>query len=99
MTNNNNTDKASTLQEFIERIVVDEEFKENFLNNPDEAMEGWDLTDAQKLLLKSLDPEDVAKLTPENVEEYFSADSAVYTPDMDEDMGDEENQGEEDDIL
>ncbi len=34
----------------------------------------------QLLLLRSLDEEDLAKLTPENLDEFFAVDSAVYTP-------------------
>lgn len=37
-------------------------------------------------MIKSLTKEDYDKLTPENINEYFSADSAIYTPDFDENI-------------
>jgi len=104
MENNNeknvtNINDTSALQEFIETLITDEEMKERFIENPDEILKDYDLNESQRLLLKSLDKEDVMKLTPENVEEYFSADSAVYTPEVDEDLLDYENQGAEGDDL
>lgn len=50
----------------------------------------------QSILIKSLDEEDFDKLTAENMEEFFAADSAVYTPDMDAQLEIEE--ATEDDI-
>ena len=104
MENNNeknvtNINDTSALQEFIETLITDEDMKERFIENPDEILKDYDLTESQRLLLKSLDKEDIMKLTPENVEEYFSADSAVYTPEVDEDLLDYENQNAEGDDL
>ena len=104
MENNNeknvtNINDTGALQEFIETLITDEEMKERFIENPDEILKDYDLNESQRLLLKSLDKEDIMKLTPENVEEYFSADSAVYTPEVDEDLRDYENQGAEGDDL
>lgn len=47
-------------------------------------------------MIKSLTEEDFDKLTPENIEEYFAADSAIYTPDFDDSIPVEYS--EEDDI-
>ncbi len=104
MENNNeknvtNINDTSALQEFIETLITDEDMKERFIENPDEILKDYDLNESQRLLLKSLDKEDIMKLTPENVEEYFSADSAVYTPEVDEDLLDYENQNAEGDDL
>lgn len=101
MENNNeknveNLNDTSVLQEFIEALITDEEMKENFIANPDEVLKDYELNESQRLLLKSLDQEEIMKLSPENVEEFFSADSAVYTPEMDEDLLDSNNQGDED---
>lgn len=101
MGNNNdknveNLNDTSALQEFIEELITDEEMKENFIANPDEVLKNYELNESQRLLLKSLDQEDIMKLSPENVEEFFSADSAVYTPEIDEDLLDSESQGEDD---
>ncbi len=88
----------SALKEIIERLLIDESYKASYLENPDEAMKEYALSESQRLLLKSLDKEDIEKLSPDNIEEFFSADSAVYTPDIDEDM-DMENKAQEEDVL
>lgn len=89
----------SALKELIERLLIDENYKAMYMQDPDAAMQEYDLSESQRLLLKSLDKEDIEKLSPENIEEFFSADSAVYTPDLDEDLDREENKAQEDDIL
>jgi len=58
--------ESGVLQCFIERLITDEEFKNGFVENPDEAMKDYDLTESQKLLMKTLDKEDIMKLSPEN---------------------------------
>jgi hypothetical protein len=63
------------------RIVTDPEFKRHLLTDPDTALRGYDLSQAQILMVKTLEDDDFGKLTPENLAEYFSADAAVYTPD------------------
>ncbi len=74
-------DALSPISALFKRVVTDEEFKRLLLSDPDEAMADYDLSDTQRLMVKSLEPEDLDKLTPENLEEFFSADAAVYTPD------------------
>lgn len=70
----------------IIRILSDEDFKQELLDDPEKALEGYELTEVQKILIKSLSPEDLDNLTPDNIEEYFSSDAAVYTPDEGVDM-------------
>lgn len=101
MENNNeknveNLNDTSALQEFIEVLITDEEVKEKFIANPEEVLKDYELNESQRLLLMSLEQEDIMKLSPENVEEFFSADSAVYTPEIDEDLLDSNSQGEDD---
>jgi hypothetical protein len=68
------------VKEVLERAIADPDFARLLLDDPDTALADYDLSEVQVLLLKSLDEEDLAKLTPENLEEYFAVDSAVYTP-------------------
>ena len=69
----------------FERVIIDETFKSLLLSDPDTALSEYELSDYQVLLIKALSAEDLDKLTPENIEEFFSSDAAVYTPD-DEDL-------------
>ena len=85
----------SPISKFFQRVVTDEDFKKLLIENPDEAVKGYELSEAQVILIKNLDKEDIDKLTPENLEEFFSADSAVYTPD-ETDVLDEESYSAED---
>lgn len=70
------------IRDVLERAVADPDFGKLLLSDPDTALAGYHLTEVQILLLRSLDEEDLAKLTPENLNlnEHFSVDSAVYTP-------------------
>jgi hypothetical protein len=68
------------VKEVLERAIAEPEFAQKLLDDPDEALAGYTLTEVQMLLLRSLDEDDLAKLTPENLEEFFAVDSAVYTP-------------------
>jgi hypothetical protein len=68
------------VKEVLERAIAEPEFARKLLDDPDEALAGYTLTEVQMLLLRSLDEDDLAKLTPENLEEFFAVDSAVYTP-------------------
>jgi hypothetical protein len=77
----NENDDNSGIKMVIMRILSDEDFKQELLDDPDKALEGYNLTEVQRILIKSLGPEDFDKITPENVHEFFSADAAVYTPD------------------
>ncbi len=70
----------SQIKEVLERAIAEPEFARLLLEDPDTALEGYELSDVQVLLLRSLDEEDLDKLTPENLEEYFAVDSAVYAP-------------------
>lgn len=71
----------SPIKMIIARAVTDPEFKKLLLANPDEALKDYTLSEVQVLLIRSIKPSDLEKLTPENLQEYFSADAAVYTPD------------------
>ncbi len=75
------SEPRSEIKEVIRRAITAPVFKELLLRDPDKALEDFTLTEVQRLLIKSLNEEDLNKLTPENLEEYFSADAAVYTPD------------------
>jgi hypothetical protein len=66
------------------RIVAEPAFKQQLLTDPDAALQGYDLSQAQVMMVKTLEEDDFDKLTPDNLAEYFSADAAVYTPDESE---------------
>jgi hypothetical protein len=72
--------ESSQVKDVLERAVADPEFGRQLIDDPDTALTGYELTEVQLLLLRSLDEDDLAKLTPENLEEFFAVDSAVYTP-------------------
>ncbi len=73
--------EGTEIGRLFSRIVSEPDFKQLLLSDPDTALQGYDLTQTQIMMVKSLDEEDFGKLTPENLTEYFSADAAVYTPD------------------
>jgi len=77
----------SQVKVVLERAIEDAPFRRLLLDDPDTALAGYRLSEVQALLLRSLDDSDLDKLTPENLDEYFAVDSAVYTPD---DVGDVE---------
>jgi len=96
--NNGNEEQAkidSPISQLFQRVVTDDAFKRLLIENPDEALKEYELSEAQKIMIKNLDREDIDKLTPENLEEFFSADAAVYTPD-ETDVLDEEAYSSED---
>jgi hypothetical protein len=96
--NNGNTpqdESSSPISLLFQRVVSDEEFKKLLIDNPDEALKDYDLSEPQIIMIKNLEKEDIDKLTPENLEEFFSADAAVYTPD-ESDVMDEEAYSPED---
>jgi len=70
----------SQVKEVLERAIADPDFAKKLLDDPDAALDGYDLSEVQLLLLRSLDEDDLAKLTPENLDEFFAVDSAVYAP-------------------
>ena len=90
---------SSGIKMVIIRLLSDEDFKEELIENPDKALEEYELSEVQKILLKSLSPEDLDNLSPDNIEEYFSADAAVYTPDEGIDVDLMDTFDDEDDFL
>jgi hypothetical protein len=77
----NESEDNSGIKMVIMRILSDDDFKQELLADPDKALEGYNLTEVQRILIKTLGPDDLEKITPDNVNEFFSADAAVYTPD------------------
>ena len=88
--------KQQVPADIINRAIEDEAFKTLLIEQPEEAMKGYNLTEVQQMLIKTLTKDDIEKLTGENIEEYFSADAAVYTPDIESEILIDE--AEEDDI-
>lgn len=89
------TEAASPISQLFQRVVTDPDFKQLLVDDPDKAIEGFELSEAQIVMVKNLEPEDLDKLTPENLAEFFSADAAVYTPD-EADIADEDAYSAED---
>lgn len=77
----NNDAIHSEIVKVFMRVVTEEDFKKLLIENPDEALKEYDLTEPQLVMIKNLNPEDLNKLTPDNLQEFFAADAAVYTPD------------------
>jgi hypothetical protein len=73
--------EGTEIGRLFSRIVADPAFKKLLLAEPDTALQGYDLSQAQIMMVKTLEEDDFDKLTPENLAEYFSAEAAVYTPD------------------
>jgi hypothetical protein len=48
------------VQSLIGRAVMDEAFRELLFNDPDKVFEGLDLTEEEEMLLRDLDPDEVA---------------------------------------
>jgi hypothetical protein len=71
----------SQIKEVLERSINDDAFRRQLLDDPDSALIGYELSEVQLILLRSLEQSDLDKLTPANLDEYFTVDSAVYTPD------------------
>lgn len=74
----------NAIQVIMEKAITDSEFKKTLLENPDEILNQYEISEISRIMIKSLTEEDYEKLTPENIVEYFSADSAIYTPDFDD---------------
>jgi len=87
---NERGDSTGEVKEVILRAVQEPEFRELLVTDPDKALAGYNLTEFQRMLITTLEKDDLEKLTPENLEEYFSADSAVYTPDIESEIDTEE---------
>lgn len=95
----NNSDEKpgkSEIRDLMIYAIQNEDFKELLLSDPDKAMEAFELTDVQIMMVKTLKREDLEQLTLENLNEYFASDSAVYTPDIDSDLTETEEADEED---
>lgn len=80
------TSNNVAIQQIIEKAVLDPDFKNDLIENPDDILANYDISEIGRIMIKSLSEEDFDKLTPENIDEYFAADSAIYTPDFDEDI-------------
>jgi hypothetical protein len=78
------SDIQSVIVEIFQRVVTDDDFKKRLIENPDDALKEYDVSEAQLMMIKNLNAEDLDKLSPDNLEEFFSADAAVYTPDESE---------------
>ena len=76
----NAAEERTQIKDVLERAVTDPVFGALLLEDPDAALIDYQLSEVQMLLLRSLDKEDLEKLTPENLNEHFAIDSAVYTP-------------------
>jgi hypothetical protein len=72
------------IQEIMEQAVTNSEFKQKLLETPDDILDEYNITGITRVMIKSLSEEDYEKLTPENITEYFAAESAIYTPDIDD---------------
>jgi hypothetical protein len=94
---NNENEANSGIKMVIMRILSDDDFKQELINDPDKALASYDLTEIQRILIKSLGPQDLEKITPENINEFFSADAAVYTPDEGASLDEFETFGSDDD--
>lgn len=94
--NEENEVYTAEIKEIVMRAVQEPEFREQLAADADTALAEYNLTEFQKILITTLDKDDLEKLTPENLEEYFSADSAVYTPDIESEIIAEE--ADEEDI-
>lgn len=77
----NGTNEETVIGAIFQRVVSDEEFKKILIADPDKALSEYELSETQAVLIKSLSEEDLDKLTPGNLDEFFAADAAVYTPD------------------
>lgn len=73
------TDAApEQIRDVLERAIAEPEFGRQLIEAPDTALAGYDLSEVQLVLLRSLDQEDLARLTPENLHEYFSVQPTLY---------------------
>jgi hypothetical protein len=48
------------VQSLIGRAVMDAEFRELLFSDPDKVFEGLDLTEEEEVMLRNLDPDEVA---------------------------------------
>ena len=83
------TQEESPIIQIFKRIVEDPEFKQRMVDNKQEAVKEYSLSEVQMIMIENLSEDDIQRLTPENLEEFFAADAAVYTPDEDEVMDDD----------
>jgi len=97
MADDANKEMESEIGKVIFKVMQDMEFRKALIKDPDKTLEPFHLSDVQKMLIKTLDEEDFNKLTVDNIHEYFSADAAVYTPDMDEELEEDDFNDDDDD--
>lgn len=77
---------TESIQKIMEKAITDESFKKRLVESPDEVLDEYGVSGIARIMIRSLSEEDYDKLTPENITEYFAAESAVYTPDIDDSM-------------
>lgn len=73
------TDAPDQVRDVLERAIAEPDFGRRLIEAPDTALAEYHLSDVQLLLLRSLDKEDLEKLTPDNLEEYFSMQPTLYS--------------------
>ncbi|SES84892.1 hypothetical protein [[Clostridium] polysaccharolyticum] len=77
---------TESIQKIMEKAITDESFKKRLVESPDMVLDEYGVSGIARIMIRSLSEEDYDKLTPENIAEYFAAESAVYTPDIDDSM-------------
>ena len=55
----------SSINEVVSKIVADEEFGKQFFNDPSKAIEGFDLSEAEKAQLVNVDVQELVNLSNE----------------------------------
>lgn len=55
----------------FKRVVTDNDYKQLLLSDPDKALEEYEISETQALLIKSLSVEDLEKLSPDNLDEFL----------------------------
>lgn len=77
-------DKNDDIKKIMEQVILDPDFKEKLITDPDSVLVNYKISEISKIMIKSLTRDDYDKLSADNITEYFSADSAIYTPDFDD---------------
>ncbi len=70
--------------EAIEKIVKDDDFKKRFLQDRTGTLQELELSDVQREMLEALTEQDIEFLKDKDIEEFYLANSAVYTPSVDD---------------
>ncbi len=76
--------KKLPVVEAIEKIVKDDEFRERFFQDRVGTLQELELTDIQREMLEALTEQDIEFLKDKDIEEFYIANSAVYTPSVDD---------------